>query len=380
MHVAINAQLLSTAQSYRGAGVSSYSRQLLENLDALAAAGGTPHRMTAFVQEGALQLQQVGLAVTPTWLQNPLVRIAWEQSRLPLRLHELRADLVHGLVNVLPLATRVPGVVTVHDLSFLHFPEKRPAAKQFYLARLCRASVEKARRVIAVSRQTADDLLHWFEVDAARISVIPHGVASRFTPGAMEATERFRKERGLPHRFLLHLGTLEPRKNLETLLRAYARWLAQAQGEQREIKLVLAGGKGWFYDEIFHLVQTLGLEGRVCFPGFIPDEELPDWYRAAEAFVYPSLFEGFGMPVLEAMACGTPVMCSRARSLLEIVGKSALTFSAQDVDELVAALALMVSQPALRAELRQGGLERAVHFTWQRAAQATVQVYDAIDG
>ncbi|RIK42933.1 MAG: glycosyltransferase family 1 protein [Chloroflexi bacterium] len=377
MHVVIDAQLVSTAQSYRGAGVSNYSRHLLQSLGRWAE-NGTDKTLTAFLSDPNFQVAGVRLQRTPSLFQDPLLRIGWEQTIFPIELHRQRADLVHGLVNVLPLATCTPGVVTVHDLSFLRVPEKLPAAKRGYLTRMCRASVQRARHVIAVSHQTADDVMHYFGVPAGKISVIHNGVAEQFRPGDPAAVAMFRQQHGLPERFALYVGTLEPRKNLTQLLRAFAAWLRVAQPEDRSVRLVLAGAKGWYYNEIFKLVDLLGLAGQVDFPGFIPDEELPDWYRAAEFFVYPSLLEGFGLPVLEAMACGTPVLCSRASSLLEVAGDSALTFPAGQDQALIAAIQALVTQPALRAELRRRGLARAQCFTWQRTAAATLDVYDRI--
>ena len=313
-------------------------------------------------------------------LGRPAARIAWEQAVLPLHLRARSADLIHGLVNVLPMATNLPGVVTVHDLSFLRMPDKFPASKRLYLAWLCRASVAKAAHVIAVSRQTAADLVYFFGVDDVKISVIPHGVDARFAPAGPQAVELFRRRNALPERFLFYLGTLEPRKNLELFLTAFAAWHAQAAAEDRSVKLVLAGAKGWFYQEIFRRVAELGLEESVLFPGYLPDADLPDRFRAAEAFVYPSVFEGFGLPVLEAMACGTPVLCSRAAALLEVAGDNALTVPAYDVAAWVAGIALLTGQAAVRDELRRRGLRQAAQFTWQKAACATWHVYETVLG
>ena len=370
MHIAINAQLLNTEESYRGAGVSNYSQNLLTALG--KEPGG--HRFTAFVSDPRFHTENVSLRRSRGFVANPLARIAWEQIALALALKQLDAELVHGLVNVLPLVTRVPGVVTVHDLSFVRMPEKLPPAKRFYLTRLCAASVAKARRVIAVSRQTADDLMGCFGVDAQKIEVVYNGVAENFSPGDGAETEKFRLSAGLPERFLLYLGTLEPRKNLARLIDGYARW-RQSDPAARDVALVLAGGKGWYYDEIFQRVRERGLEDAVHFPGFIPGPQLPHWYRAAAVFVYPSLFEGFGLPVAEAMACGTPVICSDAASLLEVAGDAALIFPAGDTDGLVDALHTLFAQPELAADLAQRGLARSRRFTWERTAQETVAVY-----
>lgn len=378
MHIAINAQLLSSAQNYRSAGVSNYSRHLLEHLGQSVQNGGTHHRFTAFVNTREFQAVGIDVQMTAAGLAHPLARIPWEQSIFPTQLRRIGADLMHGLVNVLPLATNAPGVVTVHDLSFIRTPDKLPTAKRWYLAALCRASVKRARHIIAVSRQTADDLIHFFGTAANKITVIHNGVDAAFTPASSEHCAQFRRQRGLPERYLLYLGTLEPRKNLSCLLQAYARWLNQRPHEHTGVKLILAGAKGWFYEEIFRQVQSLRLNNQVLFPGYIPELELPDWYRSAEAFVYPSLFEGFGLPLLEAMACGTPVLCSQASSLLEVVGDSALTFSPDSEDDLLVKLRRLLADPHLQEELRYTGLLRAQGFSWQRTAMATLAVYDAL--
>lgn len=374
MHVALNAQLISTQTGYRSAGVSTYSARLLQALGGPANGNFT---LTAFVNDPAFHAAGVTSRRTHMPLHQPLARIAWEQTLLPLELRRLDADLVHGLVNVLPLWGPTPGVVTVHDLSFVRLPEVLPAAKRAYLTRLCAASCRRARRVIAVSRQTADDVHRYFSVPWARIEIVPNGVGPEFTPGADFDAAAFKRARGLPERFVLYLGTLEPRKNLEQLVRAFASWRAWTAESEHDVHLVLAGGKGWFYDQIYATVAELRLTNFVRFPGYIPTEELVDWYRAAELFVYPSLMEGFGLPVLEAMACGTPVICSDLPSLRDVAGDAALYFHPQNEAEIVQCLERVLFSPATRHHLREAGLTRAAHFSWTRTAQATLDVYRA---
>jgi glycosyltransferase involved in cell wall biosynthesis len=380
MRIALNAQLISAQETYRSAGVSNYSRQLCRGLGELSAAGATAHEFVALAHVGALAAPGLAVVPAPHLLERPLARIAWEQTVLPVLLARGRFDLVHGLVNMLPLATPVAGVVTVHDLSFVRAPGRLPPLKQFYQTVLARQSIARARAVIAVSGQTATDVVACFGAPPARVHVVYNGVGAEFTPGADSTAARFRAARGLPERFLLSVGTLEPRKNLEQLVRSFARWRAQAAPEDMDIHLVLAGGKGWGYDAIFAAVQAAGLESVVHFPGFVPWAELADWYRAALAFVYPSLFEGFGLPVLEAMACGAPVLCSQAPGVQEVAGAAALTVSPRDEDALADSLRLLIEQPALRAELRRRGLAHAARFSWQRCAEETLAVYDRVLG
>ena len=387
MKVVVNAQLLHTGSSYRGAGVSSYARNLLT---ALAAQTGG-HELTAFLNDRNFRCPQaqqgLNLRYTRWPAAAPLPRIIWEQTALPLAARAENADLVHGLVNTLPLVSNVPGVVTVHDLSFLRLPERFPRLKQFYLAGLCRASVRKAQRVIAVSRQTAADVLAHFGVDSRRVEVVYNGVSERFRPLPAQDVSDFRRRMGLPPKFLLYVGTLEPRKNLPHLLRAYADWQANST-TGRDAALVLAGAAGWHYKEIFDLAAELGLTGptasapfeqgpMVQFPGFVPEEELCLWYNAAAAFVYPSLFEGFGLPLLEAMASGTPVICSDAPSLQEVAADAALVVPAQDQPALQNTFERLFTEPGLAAELRGRGIRQASRFSWQRAAAETIDVYES---
>ena len=376
VHVCINAQLLSSASSYRSAGVSNYSRHLLTALGQRVADGTIPHRLSAFLHAKDFAVAGIEIHRSSAWLESPLLRIAWEQSVLPLALSYRHADVVHGLVNVLPLATRRPGVVTVHDLSFVRLPELFPPYKRAYLTALCRASVMRARQIIAVSHQTADDLVRLWGVDEARVRVAPNGVDARFSPGTAAQVEAFRHARALPERYWFYLGTLEPRKNLSVLLDAFARWRQAAPCAASPPHLVLAGGKGWYYETIFAQVAALGLTEWVHFPGFVPDAELPQWFRAAELFVYPSRYEGFGLPVLEAMACGTPVICSDAPGVREVAGDAAIQVAPDDVEAWVAALTLAATQPARLAALREAGLARAKQFTWETAAAVTIDAYE----
>lgn len=386
MHIAINAQLLSVNQTYRNAGVSVYSQHLLEYLGRMGKNQETDHQFAAFTHvrglaEHGIDLGCVKNLATDLPVGKPIVRIGWEQTILPLKLRQLGVELMHGLVNILPLASRIPSVVTVHDLSFLRMPRVLPPLKRAYLARLCRASVSKALHVIAVSQQTAQDIVHAFGTPSRKISVIYNGVDERFQPAERRVLENFRQQQQLPDRYLLYVGTLEPRKNLITLIQAFAHWRKVSNPDDREVKLILAGAKGWFYEQIFSQVVELDLQDTVLFPGYVSSVDLPNWYSGAEAFVYPSRLEGFGLPVLEAMACGTPVICSQIPSLCEIAGDAALTFdvdAADGVSQLSAHLSLIVGQSALRKMMREHGLAHAHHFSWNRTAAETVAVYDSV--
>jgi glycosyltransferase involved in cell wall biosynthesis len=202
--------------------------------------------------------------------------------------------------------------------------------------------------------------------------VVYCGVDDIFRPLPPARVDEFRRQRALPEHFILFLGTIEPRKNVQTLIRAYARW---RQAETSLPKLIVAGGKGWYYDRIFAAVESLGLTGDIIFPGYVEQEELPLWYNAADLFVYPSRFEGFGLPVLEAMACGVPVVTTNASSLPEVAGDAALLVAPDDEGQLVEAMRCGLSDQTLRQEIRAKGLAQAARFSWEYTARRTLNSY-----
>jgi glycosyltransferase involved in cell wall biosynthesis len=371
-HVGINGQLLSGAHSYRSAGVSGYIRQLLAHLPAAA----PDLRLTAFTPDVELDLP-AGLDVrrSARWdTRRPLRRILWEQAALPLLARQTQLDLLHGAVNVVPALAACPSVVTVHDLSFMRYPQAFPPVQRAYLQSQVRRSTRAARQVIAVSQATKQDVVELFGVAPERIDVVHNGVDASFCPAPAGQVEAFRRRQGLPERYILHVGTLEPRKNLVRLVQAFAQVRANDPG-QPPAKLVLAGGKGWDYGAIFAEVDRLGLAQDVIFPGYVADEELAWWYRAAAVFAYPSLMEGFGLPVLEAMACGAPTVTSNLSSLPEVAGDAALLVDPTSMDALADALLRLMADAGLANDLRARGQAQAARFPWSRTAQQTAAVY-----
>jgi glycosyltransferase involved in cell wall biosynthesis len=260
-------------------------------------------------------------------------------------------------------------VVTIHDLSFLFFPHSFRSLRRSYLRVFARMSVRRARRVIAVSESTRRDLVEIYGISPAKIDVVHNGVDASFRPLPADQVAAFRQQRGLPDRFVLFVGTLEPRKNIVRLIEAYARL------PKERPPLLLVGGKGWFYDEIFGRVAALDLTGEVHFAGFVPAEDLPFWYNAADLFVYPSMYEGFGLPPLEAMACGTAVITSTASSLPEVVGKAGQLVDPTDTDALTATMEQVLGDRDLQQQMQAAGLVQARSFSWEKAARQTVDSY-----
>ncbi len=356
MRIGLNAQLLPPDRSYRAAGVASYVRQLTERLPRVA----PENEYVFFAPRG-----MTGKNIRPSRFDtsNPLIRIPWEQVVEPVLVSRLGLDVVHSPVNVSPVLMSASSVVTVHDLGFMLHPEVFPAAKRYYLQAMVRRSVRSARQVIAPSLATADDITEQFGVPPDRISVIPEGVDERF---------RVEKDspRPLAEPYILYVGTIEPRKNLPVLIRAFAS-IREAGYPHR---LALVGGNGWMYEDVYGLIDELGMKEAIITTGFV--EDLVPWYNHADLFVYPSMFEGFGLPPLEALACGTPVVASSARSLREVVGEAAVYFALDDEDDVVTALRRVIDDRLLAERLRTAGLERASLFSWDDTVRRTAAVYE----
>lgn len=367
MKIGLNAHLHSQQAGYRSAGITGYIANLLRQLPAQA-----PEHWQFEALVGAAnsaQFERVKMSRAALDTQSPLRRIIWEQALQPLKLRQY--DLYHALAFVAPILLSAPMVVTVYDLSFLRFPERLSPARRLYLRHMTALTCARARRVLAISQCTADDLAALLGVPASKIDVSPLGYDKAvFRPLPPAELERFRREQQLPERFWLYVGTLEPRKNLTTLLEAYGR-LSKAE----RLPLILGGGIGWQGQAILAEIGQLGLGDSVTHIGFIPAAELPFWYNSAEAFVFPSVFEGFGLPVLEAMACATPVATSDAAALKEVAGSAGKCLPANDIDAWAAALKRIKTDDAWRESARVEGLDRAKLFSWERTAELTVGSY-----
>ncbi len=275
-------------------------------------------------------------------------------------------DVVHTPDLLVPPRRSRPLVVSVLDLSFRLFPRYHTRWLRTLVNLGLRRAVREADALIAISQHTARDLIRHSGVSADRVHVIPLAAHERFSPVQDEGVlTRY----GIDAPYVLYLGTLEPRKNLPALLQAFAGI------ECGETKLVLAGMQGWMNSGMYATLERLGLTSRVIFPGFVPDEDLPALLSAACMFVYPSLYEGFGLPVLEAMSCGAPVITSNVSSLPEVAGDAALLVSPNDVDGLRRAIQRLLAEPGLREELRGRGFAQAARFSWQRTAEETAEVY-----
>src|SRR5215472_7462157 len=326
-----------------------------------------PNRGTApqFPMAGNFSTCEVGLR--ERWLT-----ILWHRAKLPVPADWLSGpvDLYHCPDFVLPPLRRARGILTVHDLAFLMRPDCADARLRAYLEEVVPRSVRRADFIIADSENTRNDLVVLMGVRPSSVAVVPGGVEERFTPVTdAEQLGKARRKLGVGNApFILAIGVIEPRKNLNRLMDAFAA-LKERGNVPDNLKLVLAGGKGWLYDDIFAHHADSPVRGDILLPGFVADNLLPAIYSAAETLAFPSLYEGFGLPILEAMACGTPVVASRASCLPEVAEGAALLIDPTSVEGLAGALELALLDGDLRSRLIAHGLERAAAYTWTRAAE-----------
>lgn len=368
---ALNAQLLRINEGYRSAGIARYLVHLLRELPKAA----SDIQLDVYATEplAPTLFPDVNIRSTRLPAHKPLARIFWEQTVFAVNLLQHNYSLLHSLAYVSPFVNRTRTIVTLYDLSFCLYPEYFRPFHRLYLRWGTRISARRAERIVTISESTKRDAVRLLNVDPNRIDVAVPGVDEQFfKPIAPETLEQFRRHKNMPDHFVLFLGTREPRKNVPALIRAFA--LLQGR-TSHAYKLVLAGGRGWMDDEIPRVLQETGMTDNVIFPGFVPDEDLPLWYRAADAFVYPSQYEGFGMPALEALASGTPVITADVSSLPEAVGDSALLIDPQSPEQIADALARVLNDRDMREEMRARGIQYARQFTWTRTAQITARSY-----
>ncbi len=364
------------ALQVRSAGIAVYTESLVRAL--AAARPDAELRLFGVVPWGRHDREGAPWPANVRWQRSPFYPLIMRAPLLqlprllPLEAAVHKADLFHATNYTAPRTRHTPVVLTVHDLALLRLPELGTRALRHLVGR-ARQTTAAARRVIAVSESTARDLRELLSVPADKIRVVYSGCAPQFRPLAPADCAAALRRYGISPPYVLHVGTLEPRKNLVRLLSAYRRAGATLADWPA---LVLVGEPGWGTDAVRKAIAHLGLGDRVRLTGAVAGADLPALYSAAEAFVYPSLYEGFGLPPLEAMACGVPVITSEVASLPEVVGDAALRIDPRDEAALADALTRVLTDAALRASLRARGPARAQHFTWERCARATLAVYE----
>ncbi|HEY4611658.1 MAG TPA: glycosyltransferase family 1 protein [Bacteroidota bacterium] len=306
----------------------------------------------------------------------------WENALLPSFLRQYAIDIFFSPAYALPLFSKPAAtkfIVTIHDLIAYSYPESFTLKMRLWQRLFVQNAARQADRIIAASQATRSDLLRYSSVDPNNVIVVHHAVEESFRPiQDIGLREKVRNKYALPEQFILTVGTIEPRKNHALLAHAYSRL---PESIRKRYPLVIAGSQGWYAEKILTEIRQYNLGESLKFVGFVEHEDLPVLYNLATLFVYPSLYEGFGYPPLEAMACGIPVITSNCSSLPEVVGDAAPLIDPHDLQQLARQMELVLTDETLWRELRQKGLQRAAYFNWRRNAEETMKVFeDTLNG
>jgi glycosyltransferase involved in cell wall biosynthesis len=383
-----------TSALWQGGGIGRYTRELVTAALPLAhdhgfriklayAAAGLANDHPRLAELQRLRQTYPHVTLHPIPLSERRLAQLWQRLRLPvlLELFTGRVDLVHAPDFALP-PTRARTLLTVHDLSFKLFPELFVPNLVRYLNTAVPYSVRRADHILADSQATQADLERLLQVAPERITVLYPGVSSRFRELPAAECEAVRQRYQLPANFILFVSTISPRKNVQRLVEAFAAIPAERRAQLGHPKLVLAGQRGWLYEPIFQAIEHLQIQSMVQVLDFVDDNDLPALYNLANVLAYPSLYEGFGLPILEAFACGTPVVTARNSSLPEVTGdqlrgetEAALLIDAQQTAAITAALIQALGDPSTRRRLQQAGRQRVPLFGWKTAAEQLFRVY-----
>ncbi len=375
MQIAIDVRTINKPRSGVGYYVTNLIREMRsfdrENEYCLIANNGTVEREFGF-QPNFCQCQ------TTVSNENHLVGDLWENTVLPYMMNKKGIEVFHGPAFMIPLLKgNFKTVATIHDIVSYIMPETIPLKYSIYMKGLIKVVTRRADKIITDSRSTKEDLVGWLNVPEEKIEVVHLAVDSRFRPSTDKAAtaDEIRKKYGIRGRFMFFVGNLEPRKNLIRLMKSFAR-VRKSLGH--DYQLVISGKKGWLHTEIIRTFEKNSGEDDIIMTGYISEEDIIKLYQSADMFVFPTLYEGFGLPVLEAMACGTPVITSNTSSIPEVADGCAICVDPTKEEEIGAAMLELDGSPALRAELSEKGLARAKHFSWNKTARETLAVYKSI--
>jgi glycosyltransferase involved in cell wall biosynthesis len=372
LHIAIDAHSVGTGL----AGNETYVTNLIEALAEI----DTTNRYTLYVTKPSAVERFAGrwshVSVRQTLPHAPVIRIP---VTLPSELRRRPVDLLHVQYTAPPFAP-CPVVATIHDLSFEHLPATFKRRSWMQMRLTVRRTVRAAAHVIASSEYTRRDIVETYRIAEERTSVVPLAAAPRFAPVRDEKElRRVRQAYGITSDYILAVGSIQPRKNLTRLIEAYA-GLRRQRAHDKLPPLVIAGKRAWLFEETLRAVERCGVGDAVKFTGYVPEADLPALYSGARCFVYPSFFEGFGLPPLEAMRCGTPIVAGDRTSLPEVVGDAGLLVNPFDTEAIAAAITRLIDDQNLRTTLSERGLARARQFDWRETARLTLEVYKRATG
>ena len=306
------------------------------------------------------------------WANNKLLRILWEQLILPLHVVDYKADILFSPGFVCPLVKTSKNVTVIHDMTFFSHPYVHTFFKRIYFPFMIKQAVKKSEKIIAVSNNTRKEIIKYTHIAEEKIAVTLLA-ANKFPVAEIADEKKLLKEKyGIDSDYLLFVGMIEPRKNIRLIIDSFNKI------EDDNLKLVIVGQKGWMTEELFERIGADNLEKRVIFTGFVPDEELSVFYKNARTFLYPSLYEGFGIPVLEAMSEGCPVITSNISSLPEVAGDAAILIDPENSKELSDAINKISNDSKYREELTEKGFDNAKKFSWEKTAKQTLSIFEEV--
>lgn len=372
MHIAIDAHSVGA----RLAGNESYAVNLIKALAQIDSINQYTLFVTRREAVDRLSGRWPNFSVSQIRPHTPLVRIP---LTLSAALRRNPVDVLHVQFTAPPLSP-CPFVVSIHDLSFEHLPQTFKRRSRMQLRLTVRSSARRAARILALSESARQDIIETYGISPERVTMIPLAAPAHFAPVTdAKDLQRVRHTYGIDGDYILSVGSIQPRKNLARVVRAFAGLRRERTGVKLP-KLVLVGKQGWLYDETLSVIKESGLGNEVLLTGYVPEADLPALYSGAICFVYASYFEGFGLPPLEAMKCGTPVIVGNKTSLPEVVGDAGLMVNPFDEAEITSALAQLIDNRDLRDKLRRKGLKRADKFSWDDTARQTLEVYKQVAG
>ena len=370
MHIAIDAHSVGSQL----AGNETYALNLIEALAAIDQQNTYTIYVTRKAAVDRFKDRWPNFLVRRILPHTPLVRIP---LTLSVELRRRPVDVLHVQYTA-PPAAPCPVVATIHDLSFEHLPDTFNRRSRTQLRFTVRRTAQQAAKIVTLSNYSRRDICETYRISTEKVTVTPAAAPMHFGPVGRETElKRIRQRYGIDSDYILSLSSIQPRKNLVRLIEAYSS-LRNARAQSKLPTLVIAGKRGWLDADVFRAAEQSGLGTDVLFIGYVAEPDLPALFSAAASFVYPSYFEGFGLPVLEAMQCGTPVIAGNRTSIPEIAGDAALLFDPFDSQALAAALAQVMDDGELRASLRKRGLARAAQFSWQDTARRTLKVYESL--
>ncbi len=372
--VLINALQLSNTNS----GVQYYTLNLLNNIKSDSPPSPNSPEIKALLSNSYKNtnidnsiIQQVNFNS-----QNRFKRVYFENFALANYFKKNQFNLYHSTSYVLPISWKYTSVLTVHDLIALDYPEFCHTKNRTYFKFYLPLSIKKATKIIAVSNTIKKDIIKHFNIPDNKIEVIYHGISKRFKKVTeSKVLNKVQEKYRLPEKFILFVGNIEPKKNLVRLLMAYNQL---KKNNNIEHKLVIIGKKAWKYKSVFKTLKVLKLDNDTFFPGYIPENDLPVFYSLADLFVFPSLYEGFGSPPLEAMACETAVLVSNTGALPEITGGKCLQVDPYSVDDLANGMNLLIHDVKLRQETIEKGKKWVNQFTWEKTTKSTIKIYNEL--